>query len=240
MKKQDVVILHGWNLSADRFTPLHKEFTRRGYHVMSLDFPGFGKEPAPRVPWHVSDYAEFLRTYLARNNVQKPLLIGHSFGGRVALEFARRYPTSASALILTGTPGFSPAAKIKTAVFGFFAKTGNILFAIPPLSFFSIAARRFLYRAAGSGEYLKAQGAMKETFKNVVRDDLVAAMKELSVPALLLWGERDRMVPLAVARKMQAVIPGATLAVIAEEGHGLPYNNPKVFADRTEQFIKNL
>ncbi len=239
-KKQDVVILHGWNLSAERFAPLTSSLTRLGYRVHTLDLPGFGKEPPPEKPWHVIEYAEFLKRHFERNHIKKPVLIGHSFGGRVALKFAQLYPNDVSALVLSGTPGFSPVAKGKLLFFLVLAKVGRVLFSVPPLTFFANWARRLLYYAAGTKDFFRAEGVMKQTFKNVVQDYLVDAMESLAAPCLLLWGEFDLLVPVAIARQIHEVIPRSELTVIPQADHGVPFKEADVFASYVDRFLKGL
>lgn len=240
MKNQDIIILHGWNLSGNRFDKLSKALQRRGHRVFAPDLPGFGGEPAPKRPWHVVDYAEFVRHYILKKQISSPLLIGHSFGGRVSLKYAQIYPKDVLGLILTGTPGFSPIPKKKLFIFFIIAKVGGLLFSIPPLHFVADIVRRWLYYIAGAREFLHAEGAMRDTFKYIVQDNLIGAMESIQVPCLLLWGEYDVIVPVAIARKMQEVIFGATLMIIPETDHGVPMKEPEIFAQYVERFLKKI
>ena len=238
MKPTDVVLLHGWNLSKETFEPLFDAFTKAGFHVHSFDFPGFGREQAPNKPWHVVDYAEFLKRYLDAHRIKKALIVGHSFGGRVVLKFVQLYPSMVSHLVLSGTPGFSPVLKRKMLFFFILAKIGSFIFSIPPLSIFQDWAKRLLYYASGSREFFKAEGSMKQTFKNVVVDDLLLPMQSVTVPCLLLWGEFDVMVPLSIMHRMAEVMPTATVKVIAEADHGVPFKEPQVFVSYVQAFLK--
>lgn len=238
--KPTIVILHGWNLSGERFIPLAEELRKLGFKVFTPDLPGFGKEGAPTTPWHIGQYAEFIHTYFRKNKINRPVVIGHSFGGRAALTYANQYPRNVSALVLSGTPGFSPVPKKKFFFFLILSKIGRVIFAIPPLNLFSDLARRWLYYASGAREFFRAEGSMRQTFKNVVADDLVASMESLQIPCLLLWGEYDVIVPVAIAQRMQEVIPRATLKVIPEADHGVPFKQARVFAQYAGTFLKNV
>lgn len=238
--KPTVVILHGWNLSGERFTPLAQSLRKFGYKVFTPDLPGFGEEKAPLQPWHVVEYARFLDTYLRTNRISKPVLIGHSFGGRVALTYAYSFPRNVSSLILSGTPGFTPVPKKRLVFFIVLAKIGGFLFSVPPLSLFEDWVRRWYYYAVGAREYFRAEGSMRQTFKNIVQDDLVVAMEALAIPCLLLWGEYDIIVPPAIAQRMKDVIPQATLKIIPEADHGAPFKQPDVFASYVDNFLQKL
>lgn len=239
MKSRDLIILHGWNLSGARFAALADVLRAKGYRVFTPDLPGFGKEAAPKRPWHVVDYAEFVKLYMDKHKIAKPVFIGHSFGGRVTLKFIQLYPSHASAVILTGTPGFSPVPKKKMFVFWILAKVGGFIFSIPPISLLADWARRWLYYVAGAREFIRAKGPMRDTFKYIVQDNLLTAMESMLLPCLLLWGEYDVIVPVAIARHMQEVISGAVLKIIPEADHGVPFKEPDVFAGYVTQFLQN-
>ncbi len=238
MKRRTIIILHGWNLSGARFTPLATEFIKMGHTVYTPDFPGFGNEPAPAEPWHVVDYAKFLKAYIKKHKITDPILVGHSFGGRVALKFVELYPTGARAMVLTGTPGFSPIPSKKLLFFLVISKIGGMLFALPILNMLADRARRLLYYIAGAREFLRAEGPMRQTFKYIVADDLVGSMTSVRIPCLLVWGEHDTIVPLAIAKRMHETIPGSTLTVIPEEGHAVPFKQAGVFASYTKKFLE--
>ncbi len=238
MKSDDIIILHGWNLSGKRFEALSELLRASGHRVFAPDLPGFGAEPPPAKPWHVVDYAEFLQSYIEKNRIHRPVIIGHSFGGRVALKFSQLYPDAVRALILTGTPGFSPVPTKKLMFFLVVSKIGGMLFALPMLNLMADRARRFLYYLAGAREFIRAEGTMGQTFKYVVQDDLTSAMAAIKIPCLLVWGEFDVIVPVSIARRMQESITTAVLKVIPEEDHGVPFKHPKIFMSYIKDFLR--
>jgi len=240
MAKQTIVILHGWGLSKKKFTQLAIELEEKRYEVISLDFPGFGEEKAPSKPWVLDDYANFLHTYLQKEHIVSPILIGHSFGGRVSLRYNSLYNKSVRALILTGTPGFTPIARKKIVFFSFLAKLGKFIFLLPGLSTVGEWVRKWYYYVAGAKEYTKAQGSMRQTFKNVVQEPLIEDMKHVTVPTLLLWGEDDGIVPLTIAKRMQSVIKTSQLLIVPNSDHGVPYKFPQEFAVCVDEFVQKL
>lgn len=233
-----VIILHGWNLSGKRFAPLAAVLRKSGFRVFAPDLPGFGAQRAPDKPWHVVDYAEFLKAYIDIHTISKPVIIGHSFGGRVALKYSQLYPSGLRSLILSGTPGFSPIPAKKRMFFLIISKIGGLFFALPVINLLADRARRFLYYVAGAREFLRAEGAMRQTFKYIVSDDLAAAMTAVRVPCLLVWGEFDAIVPLAIARRMGEVIPKAQLTVIPQEDHGVVFKKPELFTSYIADFLR--
>ncbi len=238
MNRSAVVILHGWGLSGKTFIPLEQCLEKLGYCVYAPDLPGFGESGMPERPLTLTDYAHFLDEYLKKNRIKHPILIGQSFGGRVSLKYNQLHPKSVRALILSGTPGFTPIPKKKLLLFIALAKIGKLLFSIPPLSLFQDAVRRWYYYAVGAKEFFRAEGAMRETFKRIVQEDLVASMEVVDIPTLLLWGEYDIIVPVSIAERMHQVIAGSELIVIPEADHGVPFKQPEVFASYVKRFLK--
>ena len=240
MKRASIVLLHGWGLSGSTFEPLAAELTKRGYRVFTPDFPGFGLSTMPAKPLRLSDYAAFLHDYLTKNTIQEPIVIGHSFGGRVALKYQFLYPKSVRALILSGTPGFTPINRKKLLLFILLAKIGKAFFSLPPFHLMQDTVRRWYYYLVGARDFYRAEGVLRETFKHIVQEDLLQSMSTVTMPCLLVWGEADTIVPLSVAEKMKNVISDARLEIVQGEDHGVPFKNPKVFADYVTAFLLSL
>jgi len=236
--KSPIVILHGWGLSGKTFFPLTETLKKQGYRVYAPDLPGFGESGMPERPLTLTDYAHFFDEYLKKNRIKHPILIGQSFGGRVSLKYNQLHPKSVRALILSGTPGFTPIPKKKLVLFIALAKIGKLLFSIPPLNLMQDAVRKWYYYVVGAKEFFRAEGTMRETFKQIVKEDLVPAMEAVDVRTILLWGEYDIIVPVSIAERMHQVIAGSELIVIPEADHGVPFKQPEVFASYVERFLK--
>jgi len=240
MKDVPIIILHGWGLSGAKFFPLAKELEQQSYQVFSPDLPGFGKAAIPSRPLRLGDYADFLQTYLEKRKLTSVVVIGHSFGGRVALKFQELYPKSVRALILSGTPGFVPVNKLKLLLAIVTAKLGKICFNLPLLNRYQEKARLSFYQLVGAKDYLRAEDTMRQTFKNIVREPLDNSMKAVRSPVLLLWGAEDKIIPLRIAERMFTTIPQAKITVIPRTGHNLVYREPALFAQEVKRFIENI
>lgn len=235
-----IIILHGWGLSGEIFAPLAAAFSTMGFTVHSPDLSGFGKSSVPNKPYLLSDYAHDVDVYCRRHGIKRPILVGHSFGGRVALKYASLFPTKAYALILSGTPGLSPVSRNRLLFFILLAKIGGFIFSLPPLNLVSNFVRRWYYYAVGAKDFFRAEGVMRETFKGVVAEDLVPIMETLAIPVLLLWGELDVLVPTPIAAAMEHTITGSKLIIIPGADHGVPFKEPTIFAGYVEKFLRPL
>ncbi len=238
--KHPVVILHGWGLSAKTFAPLVAQLKKQHGEVYAPDFPGFDSLHIPNKPLTLTDYADFLDRYLQKHHIKKPILIGHSFGGRVALKYQLKYPKNIAALIFTGTPGYTPVSRKKLTVFITIAKIGGTLFSLPILYRLKDRVRLWYYYVVGARDFYRAEGVMRDTFKNIVKEPLIVCMEHICVPALLVWGEHDMIVPVEIAHRMEKVIPGAKLTLLPNTGHDVPFKNPKLFADAILPWIETV
>lgn len=239
MKSYPLVILHGWGLSGAIFDPLSDALRKKNYSVYAPDLPGFGKSKPPDHPLQLNDYAIFLNQYLKEHHIVQPILIGHSFGGRLSLKYNEMYPKAVRALILSGTPGFTPIPKKKLLLFITLAKIGGFLFRIPPMSYVHDAVRKWYYYVVGAREFFRAEGTMRETFKHIVQENLVTAMEKVEIPTLLLWGEYDIIVPVSIAERMHQVIADSELIVVPEADHGVPFKQPEIFTTYVDRFLKS-
>jgi len=126
MKKQ-LVILPGWNASKDSWQDFIN-LAQNQYEVICLELPCFGNEPCPEKIWEVADYAEFVKQKIIDLNLARPILLGHSFGGQIAVYLAANNQQLISKLILSGAAIIRPAKNLKRLVFEALAKTGKIIF----------------------------------------------------------------------------------------------------------------
>ncbi len=237
MAKQPVIILHGWGLSSIKFQLLAELFDRKKYRVFVPDLPGFGNSAMPAKALELKDYADFLHGFMNANHIEKPILIGHSFGGRVALKYQFVYPQSIQMLILTGTPGFTPVPRRKLTLFIAVAKFGKFIVSIVPFHSVQDRIRSWYYYAVGARDYYRAKGVMRDTFKIIVQEDLMPCLRRVMVPCVLAWGANDRITPLWIAQKMKEIIPQANLVVIPDADHGVSYKQPEIFFSAIRKFL---
>lgn len=238
--KNPIVILHGWGLSGSKFSPLVKSLQKVGYDAYAPDLPGFGRSEFPKKPLVLDDYAEFLRVFLEEKRMRKAVLIGHSFGGRVAIKFSSRYAEEVVAVVLTGTPGFTPIPRGKLLVFIALAKIGGFVFSLPVLGILKDTVRRLYYYLVGAREFYRAEGVMRQTFKNIVQEELEVPMKQMGVPVLLLWGAEDPIVPANIAHMMKNTIQESKLVIEPAADHGFPFNSSSIFSQRVSAFLQEL
>lgn len=95
---KDIVLLHGWGQNIEMMQFLGDPLSN-SYRITILDFPGFGESEEPQEVWNITDYANMLHELLTKLKIENPTLIGHSFGGRVAIRYAAQYPVEKLVLL---------------------------------------------------------------------------------------------------------------------------------------------
>lgn len=233
--KQSILILHGWGLSGTVYPELSRLLKREGFKVFIPDLPGFGSEPLRSQAMILDDYVDFVDEFLKSNKIDKPIIIGHSFGGRVALKYVFKYPQKINKIVLTGAPVIRSSI-FKRKISRIFSIAGGQLFRFLPKTTKDFL-RKLLYFLVGEWDYYKA-GPLRQVFKNIISEDLVFYAKNVKVSVLLVWGENDKVVPVSDMKKIAKIIPHATFSVIKDAGHKLPYEKPVEFFKAIKPFLQ--
>jgi pimeloyl-ACP methyl ester carboxylesterase len=233
----DVVLLHGWGCDLSIWEGVQNHLTAAGFRVWSLDFPGFGSTPEPPVAWGMEDYAAWFEDFLRERGIVAPILIGHSFGGRVALIHGSRNPVSK--IVLTDAAGIKPRRS-----FRYYVKVWSFkaLKRLAPLALGRMRAKKLIEarRAkAGSADYNAASPVMRATLSRVVNEDLRRFMPLIEAPTLLVWGANDTATPLRDAKIMERLIPDAGLVVFEGAGHFAFLERFPQFCAILDSFLKS-
>jgi pimeloyl-ACP methyl ester carboxylesterase len=230
-----VVWLHGWARQSRDFEAAARILADRGVASVALDLPGFGSSPAPQNAGGARHYAGLLEATL-REIAEAPLvLVGHSFGGRVAVALASQHPELVESLILTGVPqlvrlGASTRSPLAYRATRWLARRHLV-------SESRLEAARQKY---GSVDYRNAEGVIRDVLIATVQESYESELGTLSVPIAFLWGQNDTDVPLEIATQARTLVHGpTTLEVVTGVGHLLPLEAPDVLAGATESALRS-
>ncbi len=215
--------MHGYLSSKEAFSAQLAYFSRF-YRVTALDFLGFGKSAPLEEPFSVGDYAAWTAEVLRLLNVEKPHVIAHSFGCRVAVKMAAENPSAFDKMVLTGPAGVILKRGVSYRIK---VKTYRLCRRFFP---------RFAERKFGSAEYRSLSPVMKESYKKIVNEDLRACAKRIENPVLLVEGEEDKTTPLKEANAYLACLKGGRLKIM-QGGHFAFAEHPPVFNFITEEFL---
>ena len=203
--KPAVLALHGWRRTRADLLP-----ALTGLDGLAVDLPGFGASPPPATAWGSADYADALAPAITAPVV----VVGHSLGGRVALQLAARHPALVSRLVLTGTPSLLRTGGASRAPLAF--RVVRKLNAAGVLSDERMETQR---RKHGSADYRAASGVMRDCLVRLVNEDYRDLLPGIAVPVAMVWGAKDTAAPLEMARAAQPLFGQATLSVSESSGH---------------------
>lgn len=239
-KGKPFLILHGWGGSSDSWIYVQELLAKESLKTIVPDFPGFGKSKTPKEAWNVDSYVEWLKNFIEKIKINQPFfLLGHSFGGRIAIKFAIKYPEKIKKLILCSSAGIKPEQNFQRKFLFYLARIGNYLFSQRPLRKFKNGARNIFYQMIRQRDYLKANGVMKETVKKILDEDLLDFLPKIKNKTLILWGKLDKIVPLKYAYIMKEKIPNSKLIVLPKVGHSPQIDLPEKLAEIIAKFIKS-
>lgn len=239
MTKPQILILPGWGGNADTWKPITDRAAKH-MEVVCLNLPCFGDEPCPPEVWGVEEYAAYVEGEMEKHALEKPVLIGHSFGGQIAVRLAADHPEKFSGLILIGAAAIRPRRPLRRLFFFFLAKAGKLLFRLPMVEKKSALARAFLYRVTGSQDYDAASGMKRDIFRKIIRQDLRGALHHIRLPSLVLWGKKDTFVPLRYGKKIARRIPNAEIEILPEGRHGLHLQDPDHLFQLIRAFVNRI
>lgn len=200
-----VLLLHGWGAGKAAMGGLFEFIKSLGRSVISMDFPFFGSSDPPPSDWGVEDYAECTFKFMTALGVEKAVIVGHSFGGRIGIILAADKKAAVEKLVLIDSAGLKPRRGVRYRLKVLCYKL----------------KKRFgcATQSSGSSDYNALPDFMKPVFVRVVNTYLDDRLKKIDAPTLLLWGSEDKDTPMYMAKKFEKKINDSGLAVLEGAGH---------------------
>jgi pimeloyl-ACP methyl ester carboxylesterase len=226
-----VLALHGWSRSRRDFFGVLSPAGSSQLDAIALDLPGSGASPPPPGPWGSPEYADHVASVLDVMRVPV-VVLGHSFGGRIALHLAASRPDAIAGMVLTGVPFRRPTASPPRSPVAF--RAGRLLHRA---GFVSERRMEALRRRYGSSDYRAAEGVMRQVLVKVVNETYDEIIPTISCPVTLVWGEDDDIAPVSVARSVVDEFPRATLLEVPRAGHLTPLSVPSALRDAVSALL---
>ena len=195
----DIVLLHGWGQNIAMMKPVGDKL--KG-HIIILDLPGYGESTEPPNVWTIYDYVECVHEFLNSIGVKNPIMMGHSFGGKISLAYASKYKVKK--LVLFASPFKKGIEKmpLKTKILKAAKK-------IPLLNKLEGFAKKHI----GSADYKNASEMMRKILVETVNLDIREDVKKIKCPTFIFWGTNDEAVPVEDAKELESLIPDAGLVI---------------------------
>lgn len=201
-KKDTIVFLHGWGQNIEMMKPIADPFAK-DFNIIIVDLPGHGNSTEPTYAWELYDFVSCIHELLEDLKIKNPpILVGHSFGGKISLLYASTYEVKK--LVLFGSP-FKKEIKKPTLK----QKVLKQLKKVPGLNKFEDFAKQHI----GSTDYRNASKIMREVLVNHVNNDITENVKKIKCPTLIVWGTNDEAVPLDDAYKLESLIRDSGVVV---------------------------
>ena len=204
---KNIVLLHGWGQNIEMMDPIGKRL-QKDFYITIIDLPGFGKSSEPTYGYTVYDYFEIVDELLRKLKIKNPIMIGHSFGGRISIIYAAK--KGVEKLVLLASP-FKRSVKKNT-------------FKIKLLKFLKKVAvvkelESYMKTKIGSRDYRNATPIMRLILVNTVNEDLTEYLKQIESPTLLIWGDLDTEAPLEDAKYAETIMKDAGLIIYQGATH---------------------
>lgn len=244
-----LVLLHGTSSSLLTWDACAKEWTRTK-RVVRMDLPGFGLTgPNPSNDYSIAMYSDFLNQFLQALKIESCYLAGNSLGGLIAYDFAATHPEKVKKVILLDPAGY-PVENAKGSLGFTLARipvVNQLLTIITPKS----VVRKSLEDVYGDPEKVTDElvqqyhdmtlrfgnrKALLTRLKTDQQGDTTKVSRVLQ-PSMIIWGDRDQLIPLANAYKFQRDLPNDTLVVLPGVGHVPMEEVPELVIPLINQFI---
>ena len=199
---KDILLLHGWGQNIEMMKPIGDNFSDK-FRITILDLPGFGNSSEPPTPWNMTNYSDMLEEFIDKVGITKPIIIGHSFGGRLAIRYSANNPIEK--LVLFGAPCIRIQEKLPLSV-----RILKTLKKLPLMNEFGEYMKQYI----GSRDYKAASPIMRQTLVDVVNEDLSSYAKKIEEPTLLIWGQNDTEAPVSDAKELERIMIDGALIVL--------------------------
>lgn len=225
-----VLLLHGWGSDLKSFAALIS-LLKTKYRVLAIDYPGFGESDKLKTSFSVDDYCDIVVEFLKKLNIDRVILVGHSYGGRIILKLNNRndLPFIIEKNVLIDAAGIIDKkdiiVKIKIVIYKLFKK---IFISLPVSSEKKDELVMKLRKKLGSSDYSIASKVMQETLVKSVNEDLTYCLDNMK-ESLIIWGDRDTVTPVWMAKLMEERIKNSGLVVL-KGGHFSYIDDPNTFS----------
>ena len=240
-----LVLLHGFASDSRAWGPQLEDLAN-DFTVIAWDAPGAGRSADPAEPFETGDWADCLMELLDELNVRRAHVIGLSWGGIVALEFSRRFPSRTRSLVLADTyagwrgslPGAVAEERLATCLRLSELPPSELVSALLSGMFGTLATDEVRRELAGIMSEFHPAGFRLMSMSSAT--DTSALLGDIRSPTLLIWGEEDARSPVSVAHQFQDSIPDAKLVIIPGAGHVSNLEAPARFDEAIREFCGSL
>ena len=234
--KTTILILPGWGETRETFNNMIN-YLKPHFTIYILDYPGFGNSKFPNRDLTIDDYANLIKDFIKTLNIESPIVIAHSFGGRITALLSGKHKIKFKKLILMDVAGIKHKKTIKQKTRQFIYKFLKKLKLFIPKKFKNNYINK-LINMFGSSDFKNLNSNIRKSFINVINEDLSLYYKNIKCDTLILWGEYDLDTPIKDAYQIHNNIKDSGLVIIKNTTH-FPYlQNPLYVKIIILEFLK--
>ncbi len=205
-----IVFLHGWGGSIESFRLYQNYFlSATNFSLLNIDLPPFNKSEEPPPTFTIYSYYNLILSLLNSLNIKSVHLVGHSFGGRIALLLASFNNKLVKSLTLISAAGIKPRKSLKLRFKILFYKLKKRL----------LKKHKFNIKKVGSKDYQALSPNMKKVFVSIVNEDLAKHLDKIIAPTLIVWDKSDKETPFYMAKKFKRKIKDSEIILFKGGGH---------------------
>lgn len=208
--KQTLVFLHGFLGNLNSFENYSKTFQNYGFSTLNINLTGYGFKHIPKT-FTIYDYAQVVFKLIKSLKIKSCCLIGHSFGGRIAIILSSMFNFNFEKLILVDSAGIKPKFSLKT-------KLKILNFKLNKFLVKKNLKNKEVLNKFGSKDYKMLSENLKPVFKNIVNEDLTYLLKNINCKTLIIFGKTDADTPIYMAKILHKKIKNSTLKIL-DGGH---------------------
>ncbi|WP_373033367.1 alpha/beta fold hydrolase [Sulfurovum sp.] len=248
--KSDVtlVLVHGFGGNKDTWNWVVPAWNEK-YHIIVIDMPGHGDSVSKKtLSYTMTDQAERLHTFLEAKNIKQLYLFGHSMGGAITVRYALNHSENVNALILIDSMGMVQTKSDGVKLVERSEK--NPLYDVCTRERLETLLNYSMYKPPYIPDIVKdallQQKCSRRDLEKVMYEDMYkdvnvsAEAKNIDIPTLILWGEKDRMTHVDDAALFHKTIKGSKMVILKEIGHVPILEDPEQTADEVDKFIKQI
>ena len=227
-KEMTVVLLHGWGGNHQSLISLASAFAN--YNILTLDFFGFGLSDKVKENFDIYTYANAVIALTKFLQLKKICLVGHSFGGRVAIIFAGLEQSLVEKVILIDSAGIKPKYSFKKTF-------KRIFFKIQKFLVKNNVRNKACLTKYGSADYKALSSTEKVVFNKIINEDLSKYLEFMKQKTLIIWGEKDKDTPLYMARHLREKIKNSRLVILKGGSHFVYVEQTKFVIKCIKEFL---
>lgn len=230
-----ILLLHGWGCDHTIWQSIVPLLSEK-YRVVSVDFAGFGLSDEPREVWGVEQYTRSIEALVKELGIVRPIIICHSFGGRVATLYASR--NEVKSMIFADAAGVRPK---RTWRYYYKVYSYKAMKRCLPLLIGKDKAQMLIdqrRRSSASSDYNRATPMMRAILSKCVNEDLCHVMPLITAPVLLFWGDKDTATPISDAYRMKSLMKDAGVVVAEGAGHFAMLEQAELWQATLKSFLK--